>query len=181
MGRQGRDGEVERRGSGRGRGRGISKLIPCYNKYTKRRWRERERERERESFISVFFWECSYFSPPTLTPPSPHSHTSSHILTECGANFTSKLEGMFKDMELSREMMISFREVCVCVCVCVCVHVHACVCMRACTCVRACMRACACVRVHACVRLCACMCVCMCVCVCVCMLRRTNPGYFNPD
>jgi cullin-4 len=29
---------------------------------------------------------------------------------ECGANFTSKLEGMFKDMELSREMMISFKE-----------------------------------------------------------------------
>ena len=34
--------------------------------------------------------------------------------SECGPNFTSKLEGMFKDMELSREMMISFREVCVC-------------------------------------------------------------------
>jgi len=29
---------------------------------------------------------------------------------ECGANFTSKLEGMFKDMELSREMMVNFRE-----------------------------------------------------------------------
>ena len=32
-------------------------------------------------------------------------------LSECGANFTSKLEGMFKDMELSREMMVSFEEV----------------------------------------------------------------------
>ena len=31
--------------------------------------------------------------------------------SECGANFTSKLEGMFKDMELSREMMVSFKEV----------------------------------------------------------------------
>ena len=30
---------------------------------------------------------------------------------ECGANFTSKLEGMFKDMELSREMMVNFKEV----------------------------------------------------------------------
>ena len=33
------------------------------------------------------------------------------FITECGANFTSKLEGMFKDMELSREMMINFKEV----------------------------------------------------------------------
>ena len=33
------------------------------------------------------------------------------FISECGANFTSKLEGMFKDMELSREMMGSFREV----------------------------------------------------------------------
>ena len=31
--------------------------------------------------------------------------------TECGPNFTSKLEGMFKDIELSREMMISFKQV----------------------------------------------------------------------
>lgn len=31
---------------------------------------------------------------------------------ECGPNFTSKLEGMFKDMELSREMLNSFKEVC---------------------------------------------------------------------
>lgn len=37
------------------------------------------------------------------------------FFTECGANFTSKLEGMFKDMELSREMMGSFREVSCCV------------------------------------------------------------------
>ena len=33
------------------------------------------------------------------------------FVSECGANFTSKLEGMFKDMELSKEMMGSFREV----------------------------------------------------------------------
>ena len=31
--------------------------------------------------------------------------------SECGANFTSKLEGMFKNMELSHEMMVSFKEV----------------------------------------------------------------------
>lgn len=29
---------------------------------------------------------------------------------ECGPNFTSKLEGMFRDMEISREMMSSFKE-----------------------------------------------------------------------
>lgn len=34
------------------------------------------------------------------------------VHTECGPNFTSKLEGMFKDMELSREMMVNYREVC---------------------------------------------------------------------
>ena len=41
-----------------------------------------------------------------------HYHTSLFNVSECGANFTSKLEGMFKDMELSREMMGSFKEVC---------------------------------------------------------------------
>lgn len=29
---------------------------------------------------------------------------------ECGPNFTSKLEGMFKDIELSKEMMITFKQ-----------------------------------------------------------------------
>ena len=29
---------------------------------------------------------------------------------ECGSGFTSKLEGMFKDVELSRDVMVSFRE-----------------------------------------------------------------------
>ena len=37
----------------------------------------------------------------TLVPP----------LSECGPNFTSKLEGMFKDIELSKEMMTSFKHV----------------------------------------------------------------------
>lgn len=32
---------------------------------------------------------------------------------ECGAAFTSKLEGMFKDMELSKDIMIQFKQVCV--------------------------------------------------------------------
>ena len=31
--------------------------------------------------------------------------------SECGANFTSKLEGMFRDIELSKEMMSSFKHV----------------------------------------------------------------------
>ena len=32
------------------------------------------------------------------------------LKTECGSQFTNKLEGMFKDVDLSRELMMSFRE-----------------------------------------------------------------------
>lgn len=31
--------------------------------------------------------------------------------SECGAAFTSKLEGMFKDMELSKDVMVQFKQV----------------------------------------------------------------------
>jgi len=31
--------------------------------------------------------------------------------SECGGGFTSKLEGMFKDMELSKDIMVNFRQV----------------------------------------------------------------------
>lgn len=31
--------------------------------------------------------------------------------SECGAAFTSKLEGMFKDMELSKDIMVQFKQV----------------------------------------------------------------------
>lgn len=34
----------------------------------------------------------------------------SKLKQECGAGFTSKLEGMFKDMELSKELMIPFKQ-----------------------------------------------------------------------
>ncbi|XP_064455149.1 cullin-4A-like [Ornithodoros turicata] len=34
----------------------------------------------------------------------------SKLKQECGAAFTSKLEGMFKDMELSKELMLGFRQ-----------------------------------------------------------------------
>jgi cullin-4 len=34
----------------------------------------------------------------------------SKLKTECGSGFTSKLEGMFKDVELSKDIMISFRQ-----------------------------------------------------------------------
>ena len=49
-----------------------------------------------------------------LLAPQPWCSVKSALLycTECGPNFTSKLEGMFKDMELSREMMVNYREVC---------------------------------------------------------------------
>ena len=30
------------------------------------------------------------------------------LKAECGSNFTAKLEGMFKDMELSREVMVQY-------------------------------------------------------------------------
>ena len=33
------------------------------------------------------------------------------LVAECGAAFTSKLEGMFKDMELSKDIMSSFKQV----------------------------------------------------------------------
>jgi cullin 4 len=32
---------------------------------------------------------------------------------ECGAAFTGKLEGMFKDIDLARDIMVSFKNVCV--------------------------------------------------------------------
>ncbi len=42
------------------------------------------------------------------------------IKSECGASFTTKLEGMFKDVELSKDIHKEFQTVsCVCVCVCV--------------------------------------------------------------
>lgn len=33
------------------------------------------------------------------------------VYLECGAAFTSKLEGMFKDMELSKDIMVQFKQV----------------------------------------------------------------------
>ena len=39
------------------------------------------------------------------------AHKPYFFLTECGPNFTSKLEGMFKDMELSKELMATWIQV----------------------------------------------------------------------
>lgn len=36
----------------------------------------------------------------------------SKLKQECGAAFTSKLEGMFKDMELSKDVLVHFKQVC---------------------------------------------------------------------
>jgi cullin-4 len=33
------------------------------------------------------------------------------MFAECGAGFTSKLEGMFKDMELSKDLATAFKQV----------------------------------------------------------------------
>ena len=35
----------------------------------------------------------------------------SKLKQECGAAFTSKLEGMFKDMELSKDVLLHFKQV----------------------------------------------------------------------
>ena len=35
----------------------------------------------------------------------------SKLRTECGSSFTSKLEGMFKDVDLSKDIMVSFKQV----------------------------------------------------------------------
>ena len=46
---------------------------------------------------------------------------------ECGAHFTSKLEGMFRDIEVSKDLMTSFKQVrffCVTVCTYVLMDVH---------------------------------------------------------
>lgn len=37
----------------------------------------------------------------------------SKLKQECGGGFTSKLEGMFKDMELSKDINIAFKQVCI--------------------------------------------------------------------
>ena len=34
------------------------------------------------------------------------------LKTECGSNFTAKLEGMFQDVELSRDAMAAFSQHC---------------------------------------------------------------------
>lgn len=33
------------------------------------------------------------------------------VIAECGAGFTTKLEGMFKDMELSKDLAVAFKQV----------------------------------------------------------------------
>ena len=33
-----------------------------------------------------------------------------YCFVECGAGFTSKLEGMFKDIDISKDIMVSFKQ-----------------------------------------------------------------------
>lgn len=40
----------------------------------------------------------------------------SKLKQECGGAFTSKLEGMFKDMELSKDIMLQFKQVSLVLC-----------------------------------------------------------------
>lgn len=44
-------------------------------------------------------------------PEHPHLCDICDFSSECGAAFTSKLEGMFKDMELSKDIMVQFKQV----------------------------------------------------------------------
>jgi cullin-4 len=47
-----------------------------------------------------------------------HRSMISKLKTECGSNFTAKLEGMFKDIDLSRDLMaqvLEFQHMCDCV------------------------------------------------------------------
>lgn len=48
--------------------------------------------------------------PPLCWALSPVVFTPSACVPECGAAFTSKLEGMFKDMELSKDIMVQFKQ-----------------------------------------------------------------------
>ena len=41
----------------------------------------------------------------------------SKLKAECGAAFTNKLEGMFKDVDLSKDALTSFRNSVCCICV----------------------------------------------------------------
>ena len=40
----------------------------------------------------------------------PGCSPAARLCPECGAAFTSKLEGMFKDMELSKDIMVHFKQ-----------------------------------------------------------------------
>ena len=64
------------------------------------------------------------------------------LKTECGYQFTSKIEGMFTDMRTSRDLMESFKGM-----------------LEA----RAHTHACGCVWVPVCGYVCGCVCVCVCV------------------
>ena len=57
-------------------------------------------------FTTGFTSSVTYLS---LVQPA-HPPRSCREQAECGSGFTSKLEGMFKDVELSHDVMASFRE-----------------------------------------------------------------------
>lgn len=48
---------------------------------------------------------------PTMSRNQMWILTWCDFFSECGAAFTSKLEGMFKDMELSKDIMVQFKQV----------------------------------------------------------------------
>ena len=62
----------------------------------------------------VQYWPYSnpnlYLLPSLLALPCHAMLTK--LKTECGSNFTAKLEGMFQDVELSRDAMAAFSQHC---------------------------------------------------------------------
>lgn len=57
--------------------------------------------------LYYIYYNCMYYIVHTLLYVV---YISLHILLECGSGFTNKLEGMFKDMDLSRDIMVSFKQ-----------------------------------------------------------------------
>ncbi len=45
-----------------------------------------------------------------VIPPDVLCMHAGKLKAECGSQFTTKLEGMFKDVDLSRDIMTSFRQ-----------------------------------------------------------------------
>jgi hypothetical protein len=57
--------------------------------------------------VAARLFHPSAFKRTTMLTPS-HSHLYLLTFQECGSNYTAKLEGMFQDIDLSRECQAAF-------------------------------------------------------------------------